>query len=743
MTNSIRCRIGRFLVLVPIITLLFSINSYSQESLVVSKLSGAINFDGIPNEEAWQTVPALKMVMHMPVFGNEPTEISVIKIAYDDQYFYVSGILNYKNPEDIRAIGKKRDYATPSCDWIGILLDTYNDRQNAVSFWTNPNGLRTEGTVKNDCIDSNTDINFSWNTFWDVKTVINNHGWSAEFRIPFSSLRFQPREDKTLMGISIVRYNAATSEWSTFPAVSPNFTWAFWKPSLSALVEFVGLNQRKPVYITPYISSGLGQVNRLNQSGTAYKMKTTPKLDAGFDAKYSLTSNLTLDLTVNTDFAQVEADDQKINLTRYSLFFPEKRVFFLEKADVFDFSFLGGNNLFYSRRIGIYDGNPVRIYGGLRMTGKINKWDVGILDMQTAHFDDNPSENFGVIRMKRQVFNQNSYIGGMFTSRLGVNGTYNLAYGVDGQFRITGDEYLTIRWAQTFENQAQNQIFNMSPSRFMINWEHRNQKGFGYDFLYTWSGKEFNPGIGFELKDNYQGVRCILQNGWFPESENFIRYHKISLTSFSLWNTLSRLHETTNSILKWNFEAKKGFFGNLAANWSMEDLADTLTLGNEQGWVPTGRYTFSSISAGYTTSSARAIFADFMAEAGQFYDGKKFSFYANPMLNIGSGFNIGVTYYLDYVNFSSRKMSFTNHIPGMKGQLTLSTKTELTAFVQYNTAVDKVFANFRFRYNPREGNDLYIVYDEGLNTNRTREIPSLPHSTGRTILLKYTYTFRF
>lgn len=742
MSNFIRSWPIRFLTMISIIILLFSIYSYSQEPLAVQKISGAINFDGVPDEEAWQSVSPLKMVMHTPVFGNEPTEISVIKMAYDDQYFYVSGILNYKDPKNIRAVSKKRDYATPSCDWLGILLDTYNDRQNAVSFWTNPNGLRTDGAVKNDVVDPNSDVNFSWNTFWDVKTALNKQGWSAEFRIPFSSLRFQPREGKTLMGISIVRYCAAISEWSTFPAISPNFLWAFWKPSLTSVFEFSGLKQKKPIYFAPYISSGMGQVNELNESGTAYQMKSTPKFDVGFDAKYSLTSNLTLDLTVNTDFAQVEADDQKINLTRFSLFFPEKRVFFQEKDDVFDFSFLGGNNLFYSRRIGIYDGNPVQIYGGLRMTGRIDKWDVGILDMQTARFGDNPSENFGVVRMKRKVFNPNSFIGWMLTSRLGTNGTYNLAYGLDGQFRVTGDEYLTFRWAQTFENEIQNRFFDLSPARFIINWEHRNQKGFGYDFLYSWSGKEFNPGIGFEIKDNYQQVRGILQNGWFPAGDSFIRYHKLSLTAYSLWNTLNGLHETTNGLLKWNFEAKKGFSGNIAANWFLEDIADTLSLGHNQAYVPPGRYLFTSLISSYFTSGAHAIYTELDADAGKFYDGWKLSLFANPMLNIGSGLSLGVTYYLDYVTFPSRTVSFTNHIPGLKGLLTLTNKTELAAFVQYNTAVDKVFANCRFRYNPREGNDLYLVYNEGLHTNISREIPILPRSAGRTILLKYTYTFK-
>jgi hypothetical protein len=209
-----------------------------------------------------------------------------------------------------------------------------------------------------------------------------------------------------------------------------------------------------------------------------------------------------------------------------------------------------------------------------------------------------------------------------------------------------------------------------------------------------------------------------------------------------MWSTLNGLHETTNGILKWNFEAKKGFLGNIAVNWYHEDLADTLILGNDQGWVPSGKYAFTSISSGYATSRSRAISADFIAEAGQFYDGTKFSFYVNPMLNIGSGFNLGLTYNIDYVSFPSRSVSFTNHIPGMKGLLTLTTKTELSAFIQYNTAVEKVFANIRFRYNPKEGNDLYIVYNEGLNSNISGTVPSLPRSSGRTILLKYTYTFR-
>ncbi len=471
-------------------------------------------------------------------------------------------------------------------------------------------------------------------------------------------------------------------------------------------------------------------------------MTTKFKYDAGFDSKYSITNNLTIDLTVNTDFAQVEADDQKINLTRYSLYFPEKRVFFQEKADVFDFSFLGGNNLFYSRRIGLYDGNPVRIYGGVRMTGRINKWDIGLLDMQTASFEENPSENFGIFRTKRSVLNPNSYVGGMVTSRLGMNGKYNVAYGLDGQFRVTGDEFLTVKWAQTFEQDSVNKIFDFAPSRFLVEWQRRKIKGFGYDFVYTWSGKSFNPGVGFEVKDNYHGVRTILQYGWLPQRKTFLRYHSVSLTAYDFRNTLTGLHETSNGILKWYFEAKKGYYGNIAANWFLEDLADTLILGNDQASVPPGRYSFAYLNALYGSSGAHALSYELSAEAGRFYDGWKLSFCALPKLSIGAGFDLGLTYYFDYVNLS-QSMSFINHILGVRGLMTLTTKTSLSAYIQYNTAVDKVVTNIRFRYNPREGNDFYIVYDEGLNSDLARESPRLPFSSGRTVLLKYTYTFMF
>jgi hypothetical protein len=371
----------------------------------------------------------------------------------------------------------------------------------------------------------------------------------------------------------------------------------------------------------------------------------------------------------------------------------------------------------------------------------MGKWDVGFLDMQTSEFEENPSENFGVLRLKRDVFNKDSFLGGMVTTRLGMNGSYNVAYGLDGRFRIKGDEYLILKMAQSIENDADNKIQGLLPARLLFQWQRRSQIGLGYDIQYTYSGEDYNPGIGFERKKSYHGPIATIQYGWLPESSSFLYTHRLSLSGYNYWNSVSGLHETTNAMLNWFWQTKKAYGGNISVNWFTEDLTYTLPLGNYQATVPPGRYSFAYFTCEYQSSVAKKLSSVLSLTTGKFYDGWRFSFYAEPQYKLGTDFDLGLTYYLDYVNFPERDMGFTNHILGVRGLMTLTTKTSLASFIQYNTAVNRVIANVRFRYNPREGNDFYIVYDEGLNTNLHRQTPELPFSTGRTILLKYTYTF--
>jgi hypothetical protein len=386
----------------------------AQVKTVILFKTGEINFDGIPDEEIWTKLESFPLVMHSPNNGKIPEHKTDIRLFFDETYLYLGVSAHYNAAGMISRIGKTRDYADWNSDWIGIALDTYNDKQNMMLFAVNPNGIRTDGTTKNNMINGMYDVNFNFNTFWDAKTKIIGNVWHSEMRIPLSSLRFQGNADKVTMGIIILRSiaNADDPDYgqATFPEIpQTKGVLQFWRASMSEEVKFIGLKSKKPVYFTPYVLGGINRIYDDDVSAT----KNENKYEAEADFKLGLTNNLTLDVTANTDFAQVEADQEQFNLTRFSLFFPEKRLFFQEKSDVFDFPFFSDNNLFYSRNIGLYNGNPVRIYGGLRLSGRIGNWDLGAMDMQTAGFEELPGQNFGVIRTKKRILNQNSFVGGI------------------------------------------------------------------------------------------------------------------------------------------------------------------------------------------------------------------------------------------------------------------------------------------------------------------------------------------
>lgn len=245
------------------------------------------------------------------------------------------------------------------------------------------------------------------------------------------------------------------------------------------------------------------------------------------------------------------------------------------------------------------------------------------------------------------------------------------------------------------------------------------------------------------MKQNYQGPEATLQYGWLPGPESFLRHHKISVSGNTWLNTVTGDHETTNALVQWDFSAKNGYAGFIGSMWSLEYLPDELILGYNQATVPAGEYSFTSFSAQYATSSAQDFSATFFTNVGNFYDGWKWTFYTFPYLKIGTDYDIGLFYRVDRVKFPERSVEFTNHIIRLNGLMTLTTKTSFSAFIQYNTAIDGVIGNIRFRYNPHDDNNFYIVYDERLHADRNRITPALPFTASRTVLLKYTYTFRW
>jgi hypothetical protein len=584
-------------------------------------------------------------------------------------------------------------------------------------------------------------MNMSWNTYWDVKTFIGPDRWSLEMMIPVSSLRFQEEEGITIMGFSTFRWMPAVNEMVIYPETSLEFgEMAKFKPSLYTEIEFRGLESKRPLYISPYLLAGFEQEYALNEGETAYEYSRGFPIEPGLDIKYGITPNTTLDLTVNTDFAQVEADDQQFNLTRFSLVFPEKRAFFLERSSIFDFSLGGPNNLFYSRQIGLYEGQPVRIWGGARIISRVKDWDIGFLDLQTASLEDLPSENFGVFRVKRRVFNPYSYAGGMLTSRIGVDGSYNFNYGLDGVVRLFGDDYLTLRWAQTFADSAENNALSLDPVRFMVNWEKRREEGFTYSFMFTRSGPDFEPGVGLEVFQDYYATVGTLKYTWISPETSSLHNHFAALEAFHINDVVSNELLIVNATPMWVFSTKNNAMYWLSLVYSHEKLLEPFEILDPVS-VPVGTYDFWSASLMWYTPQTLPLSAAITLEAGQFYDGYKFSPSIEPKWNLGASVELGGIYRYDRVDFTERGQELHNHIAGLRALYMLSTKISFSAFVQYNTAIHKVISNFRFRFNPREGTDLYLVFNEGRNTCLEREVPRLPAFEQRNVTLKFTYTF--
>lgn len=754
MSEKVRFRkfVCVFFLLFLIILLIASSqeNKYTPESqrslFVLQRINGQVSLDGSIDEEAWKDITLLPMTMILPNYGNPPSEKTEVLIAYDDDYLYVAARLYDKEPSKILASSKKRDYMGANTEWFGILLDTFNDKENGLSFYTTPSGLRFDAVVFNDGeprTPTDMPLSLSWNTFWDVETEQNNQGWFAEMRIPFSSLRFQDKDGRVVMGLIVCRWIARKNEMDVFPAIYPKWGgMSTWKCSQAQEVLLEGVQSRNPLYVTPYLLSGYGQGYELNEEETSYLQSEEPTLEAGLDVKYGLTSNLTLDVTLNTDFAQVEADDEQVNLTRFSLFFPEKRLFFQERSAIFDFNLGGSNQLFYSRQIGIYEEEMVRIYGGVRLVGRLGPWDLGFLDMQTAPIQDLPSENFGVIRLRRRVFNPFSYLGGIITTRIGTDGSYNAAYGLDGIFRLFEDSYLSFNWVQTFENGKENNPLSLDPAKFRISWERRTLKGLGLNLDYSRAGVDFNPAMGFEIRENYSRFGNRILYGWMPGEKSSLQNHYIFADGFWVLRNDDSLTESLEFGPGWGFSSRSGWFGEFALKAYRENILESFDF-LEEVEVPPGDYSFYGVKGQLQTPQGKPLSAMISVDSGTFYDGWRVSLGVMPFWGISSDISMIGFYQFNRVEFPDRGQKLTAHIARLQFLATLSTKFSASAFIQYNGVIDAVIANIRVRYNPREGNDLYIVYNDVLNTNRWAEVPTLPFSSNRAIMVKYSYTFNF
>lgn len=720
---------------IAVLVILMAPLAHAQEPMVIPLLTGPIQLDGFSDEPAWEAVAPLAMVMHQPSFGEEPTERTEVRVAHDGQYLYVAGRMYDSDPGGIRGTSLRRDDGSMTNDWLVINLDTFNDRENTAVIGVTPAGVRTDMAYN----DVRLSYNFDWNTFWDAEVRRTDEGWFVEMRIPFSSLRFQDEGGRVYMGMSVWRNIARKSEIATFPAVRPD--WGFdsvVKASEFQPVVLEGVRSRKPLYVIPYAVGGAGFTSPLNTDGSAFVRDHQTVRDAGFDLKYGITSNLTVDLTYNTDFAQIEADDQQVNLTRFSLFFPEKRQFFQERASVFEFSTGGSDRLFYSRRVGLTAGQPVPLHGGGRLVGRIGDWDIGLLNMQTASLGNLPGENMGVLRLQRQILNQNSTVGGIVTSRQGA--TDNIVYGVDGSIRVRKNDHLTLNWAQSFtrDEAAGIEVLDRSLARARI--ERRVVDGFQYAVDVSRVGGAFDPRLGFQQRTDYTRIGDRLAYGWRPGRTSPLLRYAIALEGTTYLRNGDGSIETAAVGPQATLQLKSGHSFTLGTTSNYEDLTTGISFAPGVV-VPAGSYQFQNVNASYSPSSGSLLRTSLSVNAGQFFDGRRLTASLSPIWNLSRHFDLTGTYQFNRVEFASRGQGLTAHVLRLRTRAALNTRLSGAALVQYNSAANAVFLNARVRYNPREGNDLYLVFNENLVTDRFGFLPERPFTDNRAVMVKYVHTF--
>lgn len=727
-----RTAIGIFLLILSYSSIFAQSNPYS-----LQRINSPIKIDGQMDEDAWQSLPPFPLITFQPIYRADPSEKTVIRAGYDDNYLYFFGEFHDSSPTEIRANTMYRDRYSND-DVFHVILDTFNDNENALWFMITPNGVRIDATISNDATGNW--MNTSWNGFWDAATVINEKGWFAEVRIPFSSLGFQDKGGDVVMGLIVNRYLARQNERVIFPDISPEWSSAQFKPSKAQDVLLQGIYSQKPVYITPYLLGGASQIAFETTDPSRFVTTTDVTQEIGLDLKYNINSNLTLDLTANTDFAQVEADEQQVNFTRFSLFFPEKRQFFQERSSLFDFNTGGPSRLFHSRRIGINEnGTPVRILGGARLVGRLGAWDLGILDMQTDKKGSLDSENFGVLRLRRQAFNPYSYIGVIATNRITVNGDYNTAYGLDGIIKMYKDHYLTLRYSQSFESDQDTDFFDTA--RMLLLWEHRRNQGLNTRLGFTRSGPSYNPGMGFIRRNDFTLLEGDIFYGWFPGKASPFRIMRPGIVTETFLRNSDGTLESAFFGTPFRMELKSGAILFVGSRTWHEDLRESFSISDSVD-VPVGSYTFWMPDFNISAPEGNLFRPSIFAAYGKFYDGTRGSlglgvdWYPSRFLELGADYDI------DWIRFSDRDQSLNVHLLGIRIRGALNTQFSVNAFMQYNSVREghPLNTNLRIRYNFREGSDLYIVYNDDLNTDRGNFYPRRPASNNRAVLLKYTYT---
>jgi hypothetical protein len=696
------------------------------------RISKKIDLDGLLNDEAYSLIPPVgDFIQQFPKEGTLATEPTDVWVLFDDDTLYVSGRCRETEPGRAVANELRRDHNNIfQGDNFSVVLDTFYDRRNGFFFQTNElSAIRDQAIAEGQQLQA-------WNTVWTVRSRRVEGGWTFEMAIPFKSLRYR-QPGPQVWGINfrrVVKWKNETSLLTRMPS-------SYGNAGVSQMQEagtLVGLEApglAKNLEIKPYALSTV-TTNR----AAARPFNNDAEATGGVDLKYGLTSSLTADLTVNTDFAQVEEDLQQVNLTRFSLQFPEKRDFFLEGQGIFAFGdrarISAGSDvpiLFFSRRIGLNAGQSVPVRVGARITGKAGDYDIGLLNIQTGGKDEASAvpTNFSVVRIKRDIFRRSS-IGVIATERVETSegDRSNFAAGLDGVFRFNDENTLTGYYAQSktkgvTENDASYRgRFDYAADRYGLALEH------------LLVGGGFNPEVGFLRRTDFR--RSFVQGRFSPRPKKNKVVRKLSAQGSFDYVTDATEGTLENRTFAANFDIEfhNSDLAALDYTHDYEFLPARLTLAPGVV-VPSGKYTSDKVAGSYTLGQQRKVSGTATASWGTFYNGHRVETTYAGRIGFSPRFSLEPSITLNWVNIPFG--DFTSRLLSTRFILTPSPRLSLAGLVQVNAAAHTVSSSLRLRWEYTPGSELFLVYSDGRDTTSTTPIGLL----NRSLAFKITKLLRF
>ncbi len=670
------------------------------------------DLDGSLDDPVWQEGTLIDVfIQQEPNEGLPATERTDVRVLYDGEMFYF-GVRAYDSePESITATEMRRDSERlKSEDNFQIILDTFRDSRSAYMFVTNPLGAKLDQQVVNEGEGgragfglASSNVNKDWDGVWHVTASQDSEGWIAEIAIPMVTLRFPGTEPQS-WGINLMRNIGRKNEQAYWTPIPKPYT--ITRVSLAGTIDNLhSLNRGRDLRITPFVTGG---TSRVQDAGLT---ENDAQSDVGLDLKYGVTAGLNLDVTINTDFAQVEVDDEQVNLTRFPLFFPEKRDFFLENAGQFNVGSASSFNrladLFFTRRIGLTPaGESVPILGGARLTGKVGRNDIAIMDVQTDEAFGLSGENFLVARYARNFFTR-SKVGALLINKEQTDGDhYNRTLAIDGTLaphaNLTATGFLAK--TETAPDFARGRDFSDDYAGYLnVTWLSERWRVYGEhaDF-----GDDFNPEVGFLPRRGIRQTKLHLErnprNFWGIRSMSPM--YNLTYTTDQAGRLVTRRHHLMNGT---TFQS--GAYLNLWLNLHYERLDAPFTV-HDGVTVDPGSYSFEEWRIQFNSNPARRGYYRLLYSPQGFFDGTRLETQATVGARVTSQFSAEASYTRNDVDLPGD--SFLVHLASFRLDYALSPTMTLRAITQYNSSENQWGTSGRLRWTYRDGSDIYVAYDD-------------------------------